>query len=186
MGLPLDGVRVLEVATHVFAPLAGAVLAEWGAEVVKVEAPDGGDPYRGLVTAGLRHPEVATDPRFVDMDARRRNAAACVAWLRGRLRRARPRRVTPGAGRLRGEWAPVQTPAELHDDPQVVANGYLPDVDMGGGVSLPLVTSPVQFDERPGRPTRAPEHGEHTESVLLALGLTWDEITALKERGAIL
>ena len=39
-------VRVVEVATHVFVPMAGAVLAEWGADVVKVEHPETGDPYR--------------------------------------------------------------------------------------------------------------------------------------------
>ena len=44
----------------------------------------------------------------------------------------------------------------------------------------------VQFDEQPGVPTRAPEHGEHTEAVLLELGLSWDEITAPKHAGAIL
>jgi crotonobetainyl-CoA:carnitine CoA-transferase CaiB-like acyl-CoA transferase len=33
----LDGVRVLEVAAWTFVPAAGAVLAEWGAEVIKVE-----------------------------------------------------------------------------------------------------------------------------------------------------
>jgi crotonobetainyl-CoA:carnitine CoA-transferase CaiB-like acyl-CoA transferase len=36
---PLAGVRVVEVATHVFVPAAGALLAEWGAAVVKVEHP---------------------------------------------------------------------------------------------------------------------------------------------------
>ena len=49
-----------------------------------------------------------------------------------------------------------------------------------------MVTTPVQFDEQPGRPTRAPEHGEHTEAVLLELGLSWDEIAALKASGAVL
>ena len=49
----LTGVRVLEVAAWTFVPSAGAVLAEWGAEVIKVEPRDGGDPQRGLVTMGI-------------------------------------------------------------------------------------------------------------------------------------
>ena len=73
----------------------------------------------------------------------------------------------------------------MHSDAQVVANGYLADVEMANGTSLTLVTSPVQFDEEPRRPIRAPEQGEHTESALLDLGLSWDEILALKERCAI-
>ena len=85
-----------------------------------------------------------------------------------------------------GEWAPVQTPAEVHDDPQVRANGYIAQADMGNGVSLPLVTSSVQFDGQPGQSRRAPEHGEHTEAVLLELGMTWDEIGELKDQGAII
>ena len=44
---------MLEVAAWTFVPAAGAVLAEWGADVIKVEPRDGGDPQRGLVTMGL-------------------------------------------------------------------------------------------------------------------------------------
>src|SRR5438874_5826160 len=51
--LPLAGVRVVEVASHVFVPMAGAILTEWGADVIKVEHPETGDPYRGLATVGL-------------------------------------------------------------------------------------------------------------------------------------
>ena len=47
-----DGVRVVELAQWVFVPVAGALLADWGADVVRVDRPEG-DPYRGLVTQGI-------------------------------------------------------------------------------------------------------------------------------------
>jgi formyl-CoA transferase len=49
MSKPLAGVRVLEVAAWTFVPAAGAVLADLGADVIKVEPPTG-DPQRGLKT----------------------------------------------------------------------------------------------------------------------------------------
>jgi crotonobetainyl-CoA:carnitine CoA-transferase CaiB-like acyl-CoA transferase len=53
MNRPLEGVRVIELAAWTFVPASGAVLAEWGADVIKVEHPEGGDPQRGLVATGL-------------------------------------------------------------------------------------------------------------------------------------
>ncbi|MCU1396184.1 MAG: putative CoA-transferase [Ilumatobacteraceae bacterium] len=47
----MAGVRVIEVAAWVAAPAAGMILADWGAEVIKVE-PFNGDPARGMVTLG--------------------------------------------------------------------------------------------------------------------------------------
>jgi citrate lyase beta subunit len=43
----LDGVRVLDLATLAAAPLTATYLAEFGADVIKVEDPRGGDPIRG-------------------------------------------------------------------------------------------------------------------------------------------
>ena len=43
---PLDGVRVLDLATFIAAPFAATILGEFGAEVIKVEHPEGGDPMR--------------------------------------------------------------------------------------------------------------------------------------------
>jgi crotonobetainyl-CoA:carnitine CoA-transferase CaiB-like acyl-CoA transferase len=48
----LDGVKVVELAIHGFVPSCGAVLADWGADVVKIEAPQG-DPLRHIMGAGL-------------------------------------------------------------------------------------------------------------------------------------
>ena len=46
---PMEGIRVLEVAQFTFVPAAGAVLADWGADVIKVEHAETGDAQRGLV-----------------------------------------------------------------------------------------------------------------------------------------
>jgi crotonobetainyl-CoA:carnitine CoA-transferase CaiB-like acyl-CoA transferase len=48
----LEGVKVVEVSAWAFVPSAGGVLADWGAEVIKIEPPTG-DPMRGLINAGI-------------------------------------------------------------------------------------------------------------------------------------
>lgn len=47
-----DGLRVVELAQWVFVPVAGALLADWGADVIRIERLEG-DPYRGLATQGI-------------------------------------------------------------------------------------------------------------------------------------
>ena len=42
---PLEGVKVVELTTYFAAPMCGRVLADWGADVIKIEGPKG-DPYR--------------------------------------------------------------------------------------------------------------------------------------------
>jgi crotonobetainyl-CoA:carnitine CoA-transferase CaiB-like acyl-CoA transferase len=54
------------------------------------------------------------------------------------------------------------------------------------GEEVQLVASPAQFDEVPIQVERAPEHGEHTELILIDAGYDWDQLAAMKESGAIL
>ena len=68
MTLPLEGVRVVEVAQYVAGPLAGSLLAELGAEVIKVEPP-GGDAYRQR-DAGCGRDSGATSSRSTVASAR--------------------------------------------------------------------------------------------------------------------
>jgi crotonobetainyl-CoA:carnitine CoA-transferase CaiB-like acyl-CoA transferase len=66
MGAPLEGIRVLEVASWLAAPSCAALMADLGAQVIKVEPP-GGDPYRKLFAALLGsefvHPTYQLDNR---------------------------------------------------------------------------------------------------------------------------
>jgi crotonobetainyl-CoA:carnitine CoA-transferase CaiB-like acyl-CoA transferase len=134
----------------------------------------------------LDQPEMASDPRFSTMDARRTHARACVEWLEAVFADRDLETWRQVLAGFAGEWVVVQHPSELASDPQVRANGYLADIDLDDGATLPMVASPIQFDEQPNQPQRGPEHGEHTEAVLLELGLGWDEITDLKGRRVIL
>ena len=56
----MRGVKIVEVASYLFVPMAAGILADWGADVVKVEHPITGDPYRGLrndfVSDGMPNP----------------------------------------------------------------------------------------------------------------------------------
>jgi len=59
---PLEGIRVLEVAMYGFVPSAGAVMADWGADVIKVEHAVNGDPQRGLRQTGTMRVEGDPNP----------------------------------------------------------------------------------------------------------------------------
>ncbi len=62
MTSPLDGVRVVEIASFAAAPTAAAIMADLGAEVIKVEAV-GGDPIRGLMKQA-KVPEGEINPDY--------------------------------------------------------------------------------------------------------------------------
>ena len=47
MNGPLAGIRVIEIGQAVAGPMAGMILGDMGAEVIKIEKPDGGDDARG-------------------------------------------------------------------------------------------------------------------------------------------
>ncbi|MDB5869872.1 MAG: hypothetical protein JWP96_2204 [Polaromonas sp.] len=50
----LSNIRVLDVSIYGFVPAAAAALADWGADVIKIEHPETGDPLRGLASYGIK------------------------------------------------------------------------------------------------------------------------------------
>ncbi len=68
----LQGIRVIEQGTFITGPAAGMLLADLGADVIKVEAPNGGDPFRAF-KGGLYSPHFQTynrNKRSLTIDAK--------------------------------------------------------------------------------------------------------------------
>jgi crotonobetainyl-CoA:carnitine CoA-transferase CaiB-like acyl-CoA transferase len=135
--------------------------------------------------ARLGRPDLVTDPRFADARARFEHRGPCIAELDAVFAGATLDEWRVRLADAEGVWAPMQTTRELAADPQALANGYLPRVAPAAGPDFTLVANPVQFDEESPTLTPAPDLGQHTEEVLLELGLGWEELAAYKEAGAI-
>ncbi|MFJ3804007.1 CaiB/BaiF CoA transferase family protein [Streptomyces sp. NPDC090088] len=81
---PLAGIRILEVAMYGFVPSAGAVLADWGADVIKVEHAVNGDPQRGLRQTGTFKVEGDPNPNIEHANRGKRSIGLDMARPEGR------------------------------------------------------------------------------------------------------
>ncbi|GGQ33428.1 CaiB/BaiF CoA transferase family protein [Streptomyces mutabilis] len=81
---PMEGIRVLEVAMYGFVPSAGAVLADWGADVVKVEHAVTGDPQRGLRQTGSFRVEGDPNPNVAHANRGKRSLGLDMTTPEGR------------------------------------------------------------------------------------------------------
>src|SRR3546814_2559187 len=79
----MNGVRVLEVAQFVFVPAAGAVLAEWGADVIKVEHPVRGDTQRGMLSIAGAKLDPVVNPMIEHPNRGKRSIGIDVATPEG-------------------------------------------------------------------------------------------------------
>jgi crotonobetainyl-CoA:carnitine CoA-transferase CaiB-like acyl-CoA transferase len=87
---------------------------------------------------------------------------------------------------MKGQWAPFQSLVDLASDEQAIANDMITEVEAAdGGEPFRVVRGPIQFNHEPLETTRAPQASEHTEIVLMELGMDWDRIEELKNSGAI-
>jgi crotonobetainyl-CoA:carnitine CoA-transferase CaiB-like acyl-CoA transferase len=82
--------------------------------------------------------------------------------------------------------APINTLLEASNDPDVLANNYITEVEYPEhGKKLKVHGTPWQFSETPARIGRAPRLGEHNDAVLKELGYSGADIAALRERKVI-
>jgi crotonobetainyl-CoA:carnitine CoA-transferase CaiB-like acyl-CoA transferase len=144
---------------------------------------DRDDHFRDLCDH-LGRGDLLSDPRFIDCAARAKHTAELVSVLDeifGRSDLATWKQVLKST---LGVSEPIQTPEELHADPQVIANRLIQDVPYPDG-DLHLVASPVQFNGLAGDVARAPDYNEHTDAVLAEAGLDDAAVADLRREGVI-
>jgi crotonobetainyl-CoA:carnitine CoA-transferase CaiB-like acyl-CoA transferase len=131
-------------------------------------------------------PEAADDPRFADVLPLIENADAAVELIAEAIAGETFEYWRQHLKTMKGQWAPFQSLLDLATDEQAIANDMIVEVESAaGGPPFRVVRGPIQFNHEPLATTRAPQASEHTEIVLMEIGMDWDRITELKESGAI-
>ena len=145
------------------------------------------DRYWPNVCRAMGKPELEDDPRFNSIESRGENAEELISIMDMQF-------ITKN----REEWfeifdkegliySPIQSPKEVVDDPQALANDYVTWFDHPVLGRTKMVGFPWDFSQTPASIRReAPEFGQHTEEILLELGYTWEDTTKLKDAKAIL
>ena len=83
MSLPLAGIKVVDFSEHGFVPSGAAALADWGADVVKIERLEG-DPMRSVIRNGLSPAADGVDYLFEMANRNKRGIALDVTTPAGR------------------------------------------------------------------------------------------------------
>lgn len=144
------------------------------------------DRYWPRLCEAIDRPELVADERFATVFSRAEHSATLIALL-DEVFATRPSGEWAAIfDRLDLVWGPVQSVADVVVDPQALALDAWVKVPHRTGDEIDVVRSPVEFGATPGGIRHAaPTLGEHTEEVLLEHGYTWDDIAALKDKGAI-
>lgn len=134
----------------------------------------------------LGAPELADDPRYANAAVRYEHRQDCVQELDRLFATKTIEEWEDILADFSGVWAPILDFLEVREHRQVEPNGFMPTITANDGSEVRIVSVPMRFDDSAPKPQGpAPEVGQHTEEILLELGMDWDEISVLREKGAL-
>jgi crotonobetainyl-CoA:carnitine CoA-transferase CaiB-like acyl-CoA transferase len=146
------------------------------------------DRYWKDFCAVIGKPELADDPRFVEMKVRGKNARELIAIL-DVVFAARSRADWMDALKRGGDfiYTVVNSIDDIPTDSQVLANEYVVEHQHPAHGPISILGMPVKLSATPGEPRgHAPELGEQTETILTEmLGYSWDDVGRLRDRNVI-
>lgn len=141
--------------------------------------------WPGLVRA-LEKPEWENDPRFDSIEQRMENSAELVANMDAVFVTKTRDQWAPIFDAEDVWWAKVQTTMDLRDDEQARLGGCYVEAPVPEGGTAEMVATPVDFGTTTWMVSEPPpELGQHTELILMELGVGWDEIEELKNKKVI-
>ncbi len=134
----------------------------------------------------LGRDDLIDDPRFIGEEAKFANATALIAELDAAFSAKTFAEWRVILATLTGVWAPLLSPAEVIADEQALVNGFVTPVTDDDGDTYLAAASPGQFDEQPIGPLRAsPGYGQHTDEVMREIGLSDEQIAALRAANVV-
>ena len=141
--------------------------------------------WPGLMRA-VGRPEMIEDPRYTSHSKRYEHARELVAMLDQIFATKTIAEWGVIFDREDVWWCPVQSAAQVMSDPQAQAAGLFVDVPRAEGGVMRQPAGPVDFYGTPWNSRGvAPEFGQDTETVLLEMGRSWEDIAQLKSEGVI-
>ena len=135
----------------------------------------------------LERPELIDHPDYATKELRARNGDALYRLLSDIFATREAREWGANLDGWDAPWEYVQSISDVRQDPEAHANGHFFDVEVSDGTKVEIVSGPVTVDgsPRPVDPRRAPLKGEHTEELLVELGLSQGRYDALLATGTI-
>jgi len=146
----------------------------------------GNDSQFAKLCESLGHPEWAQSDRFAVNAQRVRHIETLSALLQAEFGKRTRKELIDTLDRAGVPCGPINSVADVFEDPQVLARGMLRDVPHPSGVNVPQVASPMRFSDHPLPDREAPPLlGQHSAEILAEIGYDAAAIAGLQAAGAI-
>ncbi len=144
------------------------------------------EPHWRALTKIIGRPELADDPRFVDLVARHHNRDATDAFVAAWMKTQKKADVEREFAKVGIPAAAVKTYSEAAANPHVTERDMLQPFEQEDGKFVPLTGPAAKFSRTPTKVrTRAAKLGEHTWEILSELGIPESELARLQKQRVV-